>query len=90
VGSVECVERSHVGLGELEVEYLGVGADPVLVAGLGDDDGLVLDRPAEHDLGGCAAEARGDLGDRRVTEPFAAGERAVRLEDDVLLEAELE
>src|SRR2546430_14663586 len=43
VCAVERVEASHVTVGEFEVEQLGVGVDALLVAGRGDDDGLVLD-----------------------------------------------
>ena len=90
VRAVERVEEPHVVVGELEVEQLGVGADAFLAAGLGDDDGLVLDRPAEHDLGGRAAEAFGDGGDRRVLEAAAACEWAVGLEHDPVLQAVVE
>src|SRR5213593_471232 len=49
-GAVKPVEDPHVGVGELEVEHLRVGADPLPAAGLGDHDGPVLDRPPEHHL----------------------------------------
>jgi hypothetical protein len=52
VRAVERVEASHVTVGEFEVEQLGVGADALLVAGLGDDDGLVLDRVGFANSGG--------------------------------------
>src|SRR5438270_140638 len=50
VGAVERVEDSHFAIGEFEVEQLGIGLDALLAAGLGDHDGLMLDRPAEHHL----------------------------------------
>src|SRR6266849_6650042 len=67
-----------------------LGVDALLATGFGDDDGLVLDRPAEHDLGGRAAEALGHRSDRRVLGAFAACERAVGLERDALLQAVVE
>ncbi len=56
VRAVERVKASHLTVGELEVEQLGVGADALFAAGLGDDDGLVLDRfwprlPARESVG---------------------------------------
>src|SRR2546430_1370096 len=90
VRAVESVEQSHVIAGELEVEELGVGTDALPLARLGDDDGLVLDRPAEHDLGRRPAQAFGDRGDRRVLEAPTAFEWAVGLEHDPPLHAVIE
>jgi hypothetical protein len=61
---------------ELEVEHSGVGADPVPATGLGDNDDLVLDRPAEHHLGGGAAQAFGDRNDRRMALRSSASMRS--------------
>ena len=50
----------------------------------------MLDRPAEHDLGGRPAEALGDRGDRRVLEALTTLERAVGHEHDPLLQTVIE
>src|SRR5207249_10490146 len=87
---VERVEQLRLRLAELEVEHRSVRTDAVRAAGLGDDDSLALDRPAEHDLGGSATEPLGDTHDRRVPEAAATLERAIGLEDDSVLLAVLE
>ena len=90
VRAVERVESLHVAVDELEVEEGGVRTDPIFVTGFRDNQGLVLERPTEHDLRGRAGDPLGNGGDRRVVQASSACERAVCLEYDSECEAVLE
>jgi len=79
-GLVEGVERGHVPGGEREVEDASVLDDPLAVGGLGQDDQVALQAPAQEDLGRRAPDALGDLADAPVAEMATGTQRAVGLE----------
>src|SRR5262249_17993509 len=64
--------------------------DPTRVGGLRDDDRLVLEGPADHDLRRRFLVALRDLADDRVSELLALRDRPVSLELDAVLPAEAE
>ncbi len=48
---VQAVERIHILIGDGEVKHLGVFSDVHWVGGSGDGDGIMLDDPADQQLG---------------------------------------
>src|SRR5699024_727399 len=70
--------------GQLEVEDLEVGADPLGCDRLGDDHVAELHVPAQQNLRGGAPVLAGDLDDRRVVEELAVPQRAPGLDGDVV------
>ena len=75
-------DAGHLVVGELEVEDVDVLAHPLGADGLGDDDDVALDEPAQDDLGDGLAVRGADLAEDRVGEDvvLALGERAPGLD----------
>src|SRR5688500_9672208 len=84
LATVECGDRRHVVVGELEVEDVEVLLHPRRGDRLGEDDVAALDVPAERNLGGGTPQAVGDAGDRGVVGHLAAGDRSPCLYGDVV------
>lgn len=64
---------------------LDIFKHPVPLGGLGDGDGLVLNRPSEEDLGRSHVQALGNVHDRHLVQDGSLAQGAVALELDLQL-----
>jgi hypothetical protein len=85
---LETIQLRHRRGVEREVEQRGVLRDVRSLDRPAQHDVAVLEAPAQQDLGRCAADPARDRGEPRIAEPLALGQRAVRLDHDVVLVAQ--
>ena len=88
---VEAGDPAHLLVAEREVEHVDVLRHPLGADGLGNDDDLALDQPAQHHLGDRLAVLAADGAEHRVAEEVvpAFGEGTPGLELDAALAHQL-
>ena len=83
-GFTEIVQNLHIIVLDVKIENLGILDNPFFVAGFRYRDEAVLQRPPDHDLSRRLRIFSGDLGDDRIVQFPAPGQRAVRFKSNIL------
>lgn len=87
---VESIQLAHILLVESKVKDLEVSLDALGRDALRHRHKLLLQAPADENLGGLLVVLLGDLCELSVAQLGARGKRAVRLQDDVVGAAEVD
>jgi hypothetical protein len=82
-GLTEIVQNLHIIVFDVKIENLGILEDPGFVTGFRYRDEAVLQRPPDHDLSRRLRIFSGDLGDDRIVQFPAPGQRAIGFKSNI-------